>query len=736
MSMLPSIQSKIAVIVSLYVLFMLITVSYTFYVVHSQSADASVIGIAARQPMLIVRMENQTNRLIMLLESESTTDEVRQKLTQLSTLFDNSLQALKQGGTVLDTAEQSISIPQPLPNIATKLNLLQQQWQPIYQAIQVLLAPNVDVISDEFYDAINILHRSWQKLFIASNKVANALERESAKKVTDLKTILSITLSLFIGLAILALWLSYRYISTPANIILKATERMIDGSHFDQQLPVVGRDEISKIAQAVNLMRENMRRMYEASQAREESAQRINQALYNTATSVIIVDTDFQIIFVNKSAHKLFQRYAQPLQKHLPNLDISALHGSSIDTIHHNSNKQREFLRNLQNTHIDEITYDAMHWDVITIPVFNEEGVRLGWVKEYFDKSAEFATKQEVHRVMEAAAQGDFSQRVYVEDKSDFFRVISEIINHTLQTNQHILEELTSIFDAIAHGDLTQNITKEYAGALEKLKQDVNTTVRQLTHIVQSIQEAVDTVYQVADTILQDNLHLKQRTEQQTLALDVLTSHINHMTEVLQQNAQNANRATHVAITSRSQAQQDATMVQTVLQAMDNIKGSSHQMSEIISIIDSIAFQTNLLALNAAVEAARAGEQGRGFAVVAAEVRNLAQRSKSAANEIKTLIQDSVNKVEEGNKLVAQSSENLEKMLADVQKISELILAISVANEEELGEVDKIHKALNQIEHITQQNIVLVENTNTQSQTMQEQANKLKQHATFFHTNS
>jgi methyl-accepting chemotaxis protein len=533
----------------------------------------------------------------------------------------------------------------------------------------------------------------------------------------------------------LALWLSYHYISTPANIILTATEDMIDGGNLDQQLPIVGRDEISKIAKAVNLMRDNIRHLYEASQAREISAQRINQALYNTATSVIIINNDFQIIFVNKSAHDLFQAYAQSLQKYLPNINVFKLHASSIDSIHHNPELQREFLISLDKAHIDQVTFDAMHWEVVTIPVFNKDGQRLGWVKEYFDKSTEFATKQEVHTVMEAAAQGDFSQRINLKDKTDFFQVMSEIINHTLQTNQHILEELTSVFGAIAQGDLTENITKNYVGALAQLKQDVNTTISQLTYILLSIQEAVDSVHQAADSISQDNSRLKQRSIQQSSALNTLNNHIHRMAEVLRQNAKNANQATHLAMESREQARQDSLMVKSVLHAMDNIKASSHKMSEIISIIDNIAFQTNLLALNAAVEAARAGDQGRGFAVVATEVRNLAQRSKSAANEIKVLIQDSVNKIEEGNILVKQSSKNLENMLNDVQKISGFILEISVANEEELGEIDKIHNALKVIEHITEQNIALVDNTSNQSQTMQDKADKLKQHAAFFRTN-
>ncbi len=736
MAMLSSLQIKLRVTIALYVLFMLAAVAFTLYTVRLQTHDASVIGIAARQPILVLQMQNQSNHLIALLESQSTTGETIEQLSILADLFDQSLHALMNGMQTLDTAQKLIKLPKPSAEISRKLQLVADSWTKIHIAIKTLSQPEINVIAMEFYDAVDILLFNWADLFKQSKAVANALEKESAAKLSYLENTLIVILLLFMLLAALSLWLSKRYITNPARTILHAMHDMVDGHHLDRQLPVVGRDEISQIAQTVNSMRYSLLELYQASQQREETATRINQALYNTATSVIIIDYMFNIIYVNKSAQNLFTNHADSLRKYLPQLETDKLCGSSVDVLYTDSHEQRAFLANLTQTYVDNLHFDNAYWEVVTIPVIDRNGQKLGWIIEYFDKSAEFSTQLELRRVMQAAAEGDFSHHIDLQNKTDFFYTVSEMINKTLHTNQTILQELTTVFASIAQGDLTQNINNDYRGALEKLKQDVNATVIKLTNIIKSIQDAVDSVHDVADNLLQDNVKLKHRSEQQTTALGKLTAHVDRMAEVLRQNAENANHAARVTVESRNQAIQDALMVEDVLKAMDNIKTSSHKMTEIINIIDNIAFQTNLLALNAAVEAARAGEQGRGFAVVATEVRNLAQRSKTAANEIKNLIRDSLLKVEHGNEMVKQSSSNLDKMLHAVQTISELILQISVANEEELGEVDEVHLVLKKIERLAQQNTSLVENNSERSTLMQLQANSLKSHTEFFRTNN
>jgi methyl-accepting chemotaxis protein len=199
------------------------------------------------------------------------------------------------------------------------------------------------------------------------------------------------------------------------------------------------------------------------------------------------------------------------------------------------------------------------------------------------------------------------------------------------------------------------------------------------------------------------------------------------MTTTVKQNADNAGQANQLAMAARDQAEKGGTVVNQAVKAMADINDSSKKIADIIGVIDDIAFQTNLLALNAAVEAARAGEQGRGFAVVASEVRSLAGRSATAAKEIKELIQDSVRKVEDGSLLVTQSGQTLEKIVASVKKVSDIVAEIAAASREQSSGIEQVNRAVMQMDELTQQNAALVEQATAASQAMAEQVRGLNQ---------
>jgi methyl-accepting chemotaxis protein len=243
--------------------------------------------------------------------------------------------------------------------------------------------------------------------------------------------------------------------------------------------------------------------------------------------------------------------------------------------------------------------------------------------------------------------------------------------------------------------------------------------------VVSKVKTVASEVRRGAEEISAGNANLSQRTEQQSSSLEETASSMEEMTTTVKQNADNAGQANQLAMAARDQAEKGGSVVSQAVKAMADINDSSKKIADIIGVIDDIAFQTNLLALNAAVEAARAGEQGRGFAVVASEVRSLAGRSATAAKEIKELIQDSVKKVEDGSVLVTQSGQTLDKIVASVKKVSDIVAEIAAASREQSSGIEQVNRAVMQMDELTQQNAALVEEATAASQAMAEQVRGL-----------
>lgn len=338
----------------------------------------------------------------------------------------------------------------------------------------------------------------------------------------------------------------------------------------------------------------------------------------------------------------------------------------------------------------------------------------------------------EINNVIHAISKGDFNERISLDNKTGFFQTISEGINQIVESNQKMIEETMRVFAALAQGDLTQTIEGNYTGDFEQLKNDANITVEKLTEIMLAIQQTSTLVTTAADELSRGNVSLSQRTEEQAASLEETAASMEQMTVTVQQNADNAKEATQLALRAKDQAEKGGEVVGAAIYAITEISNSSKRITDIISVIDEIAFQTNLLALNASVEAARAGEQGRGFAVVASEVRGLAQRSAAAAQEIKELIQDSVTKVEEGTKLANQSGTTLEEIVIAVKKVNDIVSEIAAASQEQSSGINQVNKAVTQMDEMTQQNAVLVEQAVAASDAMSTQTQTLKNKVAFF----
>ncbi len=296
------------------------------------------------------------------------------------------------------------------------------------------------------------------------------------------------------------------------------------------------------------------------------------------------------------------------------------------------------------------------------------------------------------------------------------------------------LNAAVTLASRVARGELDNTIEIKNNDEIGKLMAALKDMSEKLAAIVTDVRGSSESIATASKQIAEGNTSLSQRTQEQASALEETASSMEEMTSTVKQNADNARQANQLVASARTQAQDGGEVVTKAVSAMEAINSSSKKIADIIGVIDEIAFQTNLLALNAAVEAARAGEQGRGFAVVATEVRNLAQRSATAAKEIKGLINDSVDKVKNGSELVDASGKALSEIVGSVKKVADIIAEIAAASQEQSSGIDQINKAVMQMDETTQQNAALVEEAASASKSMEEQAHNLTQVVSFFKT--
>jgi methyl-accepting chemotaxis protein len=351
------------------------------------------------------------------------------------------------------------------------------------------------------------------------------------------------------------------------------------------------------------------------------------------------------------------------------------------------------------------------------------------------DQVVDMATKQ--FSADEAAAKEDIEAAnwlmllVLAAGLASSIAVAAAIIRSLLRQLGGEPALATRIAQQIAAGDLTVRIDLK-AGDRASLLHAMRGMRDKLLQVVGDVRAGTDTIATASSEIAAGNHDLSARTEQQASSLEETAASMEELTSTVKQNADNARQANQLAVSASSVAVKGGGVVAEVVGTMDAINSSSRKIVDIIGVIDGIAFQTNILALNAAVEAARAGEQGRGFAVVAAEVRHLAQRSAAAAKEIKTLIDDSVGKVEEGSKQVAEAGKTMDEIVASVKRVTDIMAEIAAASQEQTAGIEQVNQAITQMDQVTQQNAALVEEAAAAASSLQEQANGLSQVVSVF----
>ncbi|MCF4099371.1 methyl-accepting chemotaxis protein [Maritalea mediterranea] len=369
------------------------------------------------------------------------------------------------------------------------------------------------------------------------------------------------------------------------------------------------------------------------------------------------------------------------------------------------------------------------------VEVFRANGER---VNEMTEEEKEASKRRAIERssmmselqsafgvVVDAAVAGDFSKRVNTEFPDEELNSLARGVNSLVETVDRGITETGEVLSALANADLTRRMQGNYQGAFLQLKEDANAVGEKLGDVIRQLRETSRSLKHATGDILSGANDLSERTTKQAAAIEETSASTEQLADTVNENTKRAKTAQNSAEEARQVAERGGEVMAEANQAMERITSSSSKISNIIGMIDDIAFQTNLLALNASVEAARAGEAGKGFAVVAVEVRRLAQSAAEASNEVKALIEQSVTEVDGGTKLVAQASENLEGIVSSVRGVTELMNAIAQESQEQATAINEISQSIREMDEMTQHNAALVEETNAAIDQTEAQASEL-----------
>ncbi|MDD2881541.1 MAG: methyl-accepting chemotaxis protein [Rhodoferax sp.] len=440
--------------------------------------------------------------------------------------------------------------------------------------------------------------------------------------------------------------------------------------------------------------------------------QRIKFAMENLPVAVTVSDFGGELMRATPQAVGLLKLLAGP------GFDIDKFYGRKLTSLFNDPADAVRIDHAVQSGEVVDMEVQGHKLRLRAQPVLDSYGETVGRITHWLDRTDEVAAELGVDNMVVAATQGDFSGRLDLASKTGFLRKISEGMNTLLETCEQGLNDVARVLTAVAEGDLTQRMTRDYQGLFGKVKDSVNTSSENLTQVIGEVRGAADALTGAANQVSATAQSLSQAASEQAASVEETTSQIDVMSASITQNSDNARVTDGMATKTTKEAVDGGSAVSQTVIAMKQIAAK-------IGIVDDIAYQTNLLALNAAIEAARAGEHGKGFAVVAAEVRKLAERSQEAAKEIGELAGNSVTTAERAGKL-------LDAIVPSIQKTSELVQEIAAASSEQSESVTQIGGAMGQLSKATQQNASASEELAATSEELSGQAEQLQQSVAFF----
>ena len=445
---------------------------------------------------------------------------------------------------------------------------------------------------------------------------------------------------------------------------------------------------------------------------------RIRQALDDVAAPVRIADTDGTVVYINRALKDTLVRDREGFSKTIAGFDPEKIVGGSIGVFYADPAAALQRLHAIEQTVNSRLKLGSRDYDVITTPIRDGRGQKIGTVGQWMDVTDQLIVQDEIAQIVSSAAAGDFSQRVDPSGKSGFYLQLTENMNNLIGTSEQGLREVAEMMAAFAGGDLTRRMTGDFSGMFAQLKEDSNVTAEKLSEIIENVRNAAEALTSASEQVSSTAQSLAQAASEQAASVERTSSSVEELSSSVAQNTENAKVTDGMATKSATDAVEGGDAVNRTADAMKQIANK-------VSIIDDIADQTNLLALNAAIEAARAGASGKGFAVVAAEVRKLAERSQVASKEIGELATNSVQTSEMAGRL-------LTAMIPSIRKTSDLVQEISAASDEQTNGLGHISAAMNQLNQATQQNAAASEQLAATAEEMSGQAGALQQLMDFF----
>lgn len=515
-------------------------------------------------------------------------------------------------------------------------------------------------------------------------------------------------------------WLLARSFARPIIGIAAQVSRLAAGENAT--LPgLARRDEIGDLARSLG-----------AIHSRSIESQRIASALTHSDAMVMITDEDMNIVYVNQALEAGLTKVLPALQKLKPGVTVDGLIGLNADIFHHQPDVNRDSANKPRGADSAPIRLGDRRFALSITRILDHDGTLIGYGVTWHDRTDSLEIEQQVASVMGSVAQGDFSKRLKLRTSEKFLVDVADGVNRICEVSDAFLKEMNDVMAGVSAGELTHRMASTHAGTLSDVAQNVNATVAKISKLVSDIKNATSSMGETTTSIADGAQELSGRTEAQASSLEETAATMEEMTANVKANAENAGKANRLAQDAADRARGGKDVMEDAVSAMSLIEESSSKISDIISVIESIAFQTNLLALNAAVEAARAGEAGKGFAVVAAEVRTLAQRSSQAAKDITSLIQDSSEHVGQGVKLVTSTGDALQEIVQAIAKVADTIEDISSASREQSSGVEEISVAVSHMDEMTQKNSTMAEQSAAAARGLQNETAWLVDLISFF----